>query len=84
MCAYNPHNSGMYSVDLSARQYFTALGVDHELCVSQNRTRVGVLRYRLVRSADELRHIDTLARSARISAMSALGSTSSITDGTRR
>jgi hypothetical protein len=60
MCAYNPHNSGMYSVDLSARQYFTALGVDHELCVSQNRTRVGVLRYRLVRSANDLRHIDTL------------------------
>jgi hypothetical protein len=60
MCAYNPHNSGMYSVDLSARQFFTGLGIDFELCVSQNRTRVGALRYRLVRSPDDLRHLDTL------------------------
>jgi len=60
MCAYNPHNSGMYSVDLSARQFFTGLGIDFDLCVSQNRTRVGALRYRLVRSPDDLRHIDTL------------------------
>ncbi len=55
VCAYNPRNSGMYSVDLAARRFFSALGLEHELCVTQGRTRVAALRYRLVRSAEDLR-----------------------------
>lgn len=60
ICAYNLHNSGMYSVDLGARQFFQQLGLDHDLCVTQERARVGTLRYRLVRDLDALRDYDTI------------------------
>jgi hypothetical protein len=60
VCAYNPRNSGMYSVDLAARHLFASLGVDHELCVTQNRTKVASLRYRLVRSVEDLRGFDAV------------------------
>jgi len=60
VCAYNPRNSGMYSVDLAARHFFASLGIDHELCVTQNRTKVASLRYRLVRSVDGLRGFDSV------------------------
>jgi hypothetical protein len=60
VCAYNPRNSGMYSVDLAARHFFASLGAEHELCVTQNRTKVASLRYRLVRSVDDLRGFDAV------------------------
>jgi hypothetical protein len=55
ICAYNPRNCGMYSVDLSAKRFFEELGVAHDLCVTQGPTEFGKLRYRLVRSVAELR-----------------------------
>lgn len=58
--AHNPRNGGMYSVDLAARKFFAALGLKHDLCVTQGRTKVAALRYRLVRSAQDLRGFDTV------------------------
>lgn len=60
ICAYNRRNSGMYSVDLAARQFFDQLGLAHDLFVTQQSSKVGALRYRLVRDLDELRSYDTV------------------------
>lgn len=60
VCAHNPRNSGMYSVDLAARHFFTSLGIEHELCVTQSRTKVASLRYRMVRCVDDLRGFDAV------------------------
>lgn len=54
VCAHNPRNFGMYSVDLSAKRFFEDLGVAHDLCVTQGPTEIGSLRYRLVRSVADL------------------------------
>ena len=50
----------MYSVDLGARDFFKRLGVEYDLFVTQERLRVGALRYRLLRELDELRGYDTI------------------------
>ena len=55
VCAYNTRNCGMYSVDRAAGHVFDALGLPYELCVTQDRTRVGALRFRLIRTPEELR-----------------------------
>lgn len=47
--AFNPYNYGMYSVDLAASQFFTALGVPFTSVVTQGRTRTGRLRFELRR-----------------------------------
>ncbi len=50
----------MYSVDLAARQFFEQRGLVHDLYVTQQSSRVGALRYRLVRDLSELRGYDTV------------------------
>ncbi|MBY0468225.1 MAG: polysaccharide pyruvyl transferase family protein [Burkholderiaceae bacterium] len=60
ICAHNRRNSGMYSVDRAARQFFDQLGLAHDLFVTQQSSRVGALRYRLVRDLDELCGYDTV------------------------
>ena len=59
ICAHNLRNSGMYSVDLAARHFFQQQGLKHELFVTQERSQVGALRYRLVRDLNDLRGHDT-------------------------
>ena len=60
ICAHNRRNSGMYSVDLAAHQFFEQLGLAHDLFVTQQSSRVGALRYRVVRDLSELRGYDTV------------------------
>jgi len=67
--AANPRNSGMYSVDLAAKEFFSQLGVDFTIFVAQAkkknisrilpglqayRLQFGQLRHSLLRSIDEL------------------------------
>lgn len=60
ICAHNRRNSGMYSVDLAARQFFDQRGLAHDLFVTQKVSRIGALRYQLIRDLDELRGYDTI------------------------
>ncbi|WP_111641480.1 polysaccharide pyruvyl transferase family protein [Marinimicrobium alkaliphilum] len=39
--AFNPNNSGMYSVDLAAKQFFDSLDVDYKMYVAQKLRRRG-------------------------------------------
>lgn len=63
VCAFNPHNSGMYSVDLAARNFFTALGFDFDLIVTQSETSgatksFGDLNFRVIRDQSLFRDYD--------------------------
>lgn len=52
ICAANisKRNSGMYSVDLAAQQYFSGLGRSFDLCMTQGDGVVGSLRFRKLRT----------------------------------
>lgn len=54
VCAFNPRNSGMYSVDLAVDPVLRGLGWSPRPHVSQNRTRVGRLRFELLRDPRQL------------------------------
>ncbi len=61
VCAYNSRNSGMYSVDLTARQLFSSLGVDFDLCVTQGkRSKTGKLAFRKITDPRQLREYDAI------------------------
>lgn len=47
--AFNPLNSGMYSVDLAAAQFFDGLDLSVTHLVTQDRVHVGRLRFELLR-----------------------------------
>jgi hypothetical protein len=57
VCASHAGNGGMYSVDLAAKRFFDALGIDYDLVIFQlprpNLT-FGELNYKLLRDADDL------------------------------
>lgn len=49
----NKRNSGMYSVDLAAQQYFSKLGRPYDLCMTQGDSVVGSLRFRKLRTPED-------------------------------
>jgi len=51
----NKRNSGMYSVDLAAQHYFSKLGRSYDLCMTQGDSEVGNLRFRKLRTPEDLR-----------------------------
>ncbi|KAB2309189.1 hypothetical protein F8A87_10365 [Betaproteobacteria bacterium SCN2] len=55
ICAANisKRNSGMYSVDLAAQQYFSGLGRSFDLCMTQGDGVVGSLRFRKLRTPED-------------------------------
>lgn len=64
ICAANPSNSGMYSVDLAARQFFQRRGIEFQLFVTQIKgrkmKRIGQLEFSLLknlRKAKDFSHI---------------------------
>jgi len=54
-CAFNPKNSGMYSVDLAARSFFSDRGFSFDLCVTQGAAGLGDLRFRKIDDTKQLR-----------------------------
>jgi hypothetical protein len=60
ICAYNPRNSGMYTVDEAAHRYFSKKNSPFELIVTQGRDRIGGLRYRMTRDINDLRRYHTI------------------------
>jgi len=58
--AHNPLSYGMYSVDLAAEQFFGELGLPATHVVTQGPTRSGRMRFRLVRSPQELAAFGTV------------------------
>ncbi|SCY90983.1 hypothetical protein [Paracoccus tibetensis] len=59
ICAANPSNSGMYSVDLAARQFFQSRGIPFQLFVTQIKgrqvKRMGELEFHLLKSLQKAR-----------------------------
>ena len=60
ICSFNPYNYGMYSVDLAAHRFFSELGVPFTLVVTQQRTRTGPLRFKLLRDAAQFAEFDAV------------------------
>lgn len=62
ICAHNPgkRNLGMYSVDLAAQAFFSAHRQDFDLVKFTGHGRIGSLRYRIIRSLEELARYDTI------------------------
>lgn len=58
--AFNPHNYGMYSVDLAAHRFFGELGVPFTPVVTQERTRTGRLRFELLRDSARFAEFDAV------------------------
>ncbi len=56
--AFNCHNYGMYSVDLAADHFFRELGLPFTHVVTQRRTRVGKLRFQLLRRPEDFAGFD--------------------------
>lgn len=65
ICAYNPRNCGMYSVDLAASQYLKKLGKNFTMFTSQYKRRLqgrswGKLKFERLRSASQLKDYQTV------------------------
>jgi hypothetical protein len=66
ICAYNPRNCGMYSVDLAAKYFLDQLGADFTLFVTQQKNidtpsvKIGKLRYESLRSLEQLEDYSTI------------------------
>lgn len=63
VCAFNVANAGMYSVDLAAQQFFSDLGIDFDLIVTQSRHKAenekyGRIPFRVIRDSDKLFQYD--------------------------
>jgi hypothetical protein len=60
LCARNRRNSGMYSVDLAAQQFFNAIGIPYSLCRSQDETKFGELSCHRFREWEDLSKFDAV------------------------
>ena len=55
ICAPNPKSAGMYSVDMAGHNFFAAHQVSPDFFVTQLRERIGRLKFKKIRTADDLK-----------------------------
>jgi len=60
LCAHNPKNAGMYSVDLAGKQFFENRQRKVELCVTQHKNKIGKLSFKRIRSVSPLTDVDSI------------------------
>jgi hypothetical protein len=65
ICAYNPRNTGMYTVDLAATTFFKNLNIDADLYCFQtsffkDHVASGSLKIKVIRNLNELRHYKSI------------------------
>lgn len=65
ICAYNPRNTGMFTVDLAATTFFKNLNLDADLYCFQSKftkenTKSGSLKIKVIRNLDELSHYQAI------------------------
>lgn len=60
ICAHNPRNSGMYTVDAAAKKFFSQKGIPFDLLLTQGRDQIGGLQYRMIKDQSDLLDYDTI------------------------